>query len=51
MTLFLIFSFKTVFGKMAEIDSAMEEKLLGDDQNAEGKKEGGILLQGSMYIL
>lgn len=36
---------------MAEIDSAMEEKLLGDDQNAEGKKEGGILLQGSMYIL
>lgn len=34
---------------MAEIDSAMEEKLLGDDQNAEGKKEGGILLQGSMY--
>lgn len=27
---------------MAEIDSAMEEKLLGDDQNAEGKKEGGI---------
>lgn len=36
---------------MAEIDSAMEEKLLGDDQNAEGKKEGGILLQGSMYTL
>nr|XP_034312977.1 heterogeneous nuclear ribonucleoprotein 87F isoform X2 [Crassostrea gigas] len=28
---------------MAEIDSAMEEKLLGDDQNAEGKKEGDTM--------
>lgn len=33
---------------MAEVDSAMEEKLLCDDQNAEGKKEGGILKQSSM---
>lgn len=29
---------------MVEIDFVMEEKLFGDDQNAEGKKEGGILL-------
>lgn len=46
---FFKFSYKTVLDKMAEIDSAMEEKLLGEDQNAEGKKEGGILLQSSMY--
>lgn len=46
---FFKFSYKTVLEKMAEIDAAMEEKLLGEDQNAEGKKEGGILLQSSMY--